>query len=47
MMRLSETEIAALRPTQLNVSDGERVIGILTTGRKPIFPQCDNYLQKH
>jgi hypothetical protein len=23
------------------------VIGILTTGRKPIFPQCDNNLQKH
>jgi len=25
-----------------NVSHDERVIGILTTGPKPIFLQCDN-----
>jgi len=30
-----------------NVSHDERVIGILTTGPKPIFLQCDNKLQKH
>jgi hypothetical protein len=30
-----------------NASNDERVIGILTTGPKPIFLQCDNKLQKH
>ncbi|MCU1748374.1 hypothetical protein [Pseudomonas sp. 6D_7.1_Bac1] len=30
-----------------NAGDDERVIGILTTGPKPIFLQCDNKLQKH
>jgi len=30
-----------------NASNDERVIGILTTGRKPIFLQCDNKLQMH
>jgi hypothetical protein len=32
---------------EFNASNDERVIGILTTGRKPIFLQCDNKLQKH
>jgi hypothetical protein len=36
-----------LRPAPVATCDDERVIGILTTGRKPIFPQCDNNLQKH
>jgi hypothetical protein len=30
-----------------STGDDERVIGILTTGRKPIFLQCDNKLHKH
>jgi hypothetical protein len=30
-----------------NARHDERVIGILTTGPKPIFLQCDNKLQKH
>jgi len=28
-------------------NNDERVIGILTTGFKPLFLQCDNNLQKH
>ncbi|MBA1430747.1 hypothetical protein [Pseudomonas orientalis] len=38
---------ALQRPAPVSASDDERVIGILTTGWKPIFPQCDNNLQKH
>jgi len=30
-----------------NADNDERVIGILTTGPKSIFLQCDNKLQKH
>jgi hypothetical protein len=33
--------------TDFNAGNDERVIGILTTGPKPIFLQCDNKLQKH
>jgi len=32
---------------KFNTGNDERVIGILTTGPKPIFLQCDNKLQKH
>jgi hypothetical protein len=44
-------QVAALRPGQpaggSHTGNDERVTGILTTGWKPIFPQCDNKLQKH
>ncbi|MBV4463927.1 hypothetical protein KVG95_11385 [Pseudomonas sp. SWRI79] len=32
---------------EFNTGNDERVIGILTTGPKPIFLQCDNKLQMH
>ncbi|WPN59417.1 hypothetical protein [Pseudomonas sp. P9_31] len=42
---------AVLRPgmtaMDFNADNDERVIGILTTGPKPIFLQCDNKLQMH
>jgi len=48
---MGETEKAVLRPGEaalnFNTGDDERVIGILTTGPKPIFLQCDNKLQMH
>ncbi|AGZ36296.1 hypothetical protein PVLB_17575 [Pseudomonas sp. VLB120] len=42
-MRMGTTRAAQV---STKVADHERVSGILTTARKPIFLQSDNYLQK-
>jgi hypothetical protein len=43
-----ESDAASYKPVRIfHTGNDERVIGILTTGPKPIFLQCDNKLQKH